>query len=54
MWLFQNPATMTFPVQSMMRAELGILTAVRVPTAVILPREVSTTAFGMAAVVGEG
>jgi hypothetical protein len=38
----------------MMRAELGIFTAVRVPTAVILPREVSTTAFGMAAVVGEG
>ena len=46
-WLFQNPATITFPEQSMTRTEAGSFTPARVPTAAILPPEVSTAAFEM-------
>src|SRR5208282_1714536 len=52
-WLFQKPATMVFPAQSMTRVPFGILTSERLPTAVMIPPEVRTTASLKGAAVGE-
>ena len=41
-WLFQNPATIVFPLQSITRACLGTFTSARLPTAAIVPPEIRT------------
>src|ERR1017187_10053087 len=55
-WLFQNPATITLPLQSSLCAELGrsYLLWDWVATVAILPSSINKTAFSIAGVVGEG
>ena len=47
-WLFQKPATTVLPVQSITRASGGIWTSLALPTALMTPLEVTTTASAAA------
>ena len=53
-WLFQKPATMALPAQSMTRASFGTCTSLRGPIAVMTPSDATTTASRIGAAVGEG
>ena len=52
-WLFQKPATMVLPVQSMTRASGGIWTSLRLPIAVMTPSDATTTASASGAASGD-
>jgi hypothetical protein len=52
-WLFQKPATMVLPVQSITRAPPGICTSLALPTALTTPSVATTTAFASGAASGE-
>ena len=52
-WLFQKPATMVLPAQSMTRAFDGTFTSLRPPIAAMTPLPVTTTASASGAASGD-